>query len=1317
MSILLLLACLSPVPVEVLTDSDGDGFYSEPGPDQDCDDENPDIFPGAEEICDYVDNNCDGSVDELGLTLWFPDVDGDGYGVEAGGQDDCSPGEGWSPTPGDCQDSDAAINPDADEVCDGMDNDCDGSIDIDAIDALTWYEDVDQDGYGAPETESLACEPPTENSTAESGDCDDTTPLVFPGGEEFCDGLDNDCDGEIDVGASDATAYYSDLDGDEYGAGEPWMLCEQAEGTVLDNSDCDDTSDVTFPGVAVNEDSKDCMEDADGDGYGDLLPSDGVTPGSDCNDADAAINPSALEVEVDGVDGNCDGLELCYIDQDVDSFGSSTLVETTDLTCLGTGFSAVDTDCDDTRSDTYPGATENVADGFDNDCDGLELCYTDSDGDSYGSTSTTSSSDTDCTGTGEADNADDCNDSDAAISPDGSELPADSVDSDCDSTELCYVDSDGDTYGSSSTVSSSDLVCTDTGEADNDDDCDDDDASVSPAGTEVAADGVDSDCDSSELCYVDSDGDAYGSTSTTTSTDLVCTDSGEADNADDCNDGDADISPDGTEVAADGVDSDCDTTELCYQDNDADTYGSTSTVSSSDLVCTGSGEADNDDDCDDGNASISPAGSEVAADGVDGDCDGGELCYVDSDGDDYGSTSTTASTDLDCSDSGEADNTDDCDDADADISPDGTEVAADGVDSDCDTNELCFVDSDGDSYGTSSTVTSSDLVCTGSGEADNDDDCDDASASISPAATEVAADGVDSDCDTEELCYVDSDGDDYGSTSTTGSKDLDCTDSGESDNSDDCDDGDSGISPDATERPADGVDSDCDTTELCYVDADGDTFGVSTTVSSADLDCNGSGESELDTDCEDTVATAYPGATEICDDGVDNDCDGLTTSCGPYGDFGESGGDYILTGSNNNYGLGTALATGDFDNDGTPDIWIGARYADENKTDNGSAYLLLGAITSNLTVQSSDDASLKGNTKNGNFARRLRVGDLNGDGKDDLVVHGYNASVDSSSSSGLVFVYYGPITSDINKADDKNKADAWAHGEDDYDYFGYGMTIGDIDDDGTEDLLVGSPYHYDNSSYEGAAYVFLGGVSGNDLSPDYTWDGGASNSYTGMAMISDDFDGDGIDDWVVGGERASSWDGIAYVVYGGVSADGDWSSDADVTLSGSGSGGAGRSFAAGDFDGDGSTDLVVGAPYSSTYKGAAYVLTGTLSTGTLSSVASSTFTGAGNYDYASWSMDAGCDIDADGLDDLLIGSPESNDGGYGYLILGGWSTGSLSLSSDYDAEISGGGDDEMGTEMLCVPDMDGNGADEFLVSAPWDGTDKGKVLLFMGGGD
>ena len=954
MSILLLLACLPPIQVEDLTDLDGDGFYAEAGPEQDCDDQNPGVFPGAEEFCDYVDNNCDGAVDEMGLTLWYPDVDLDEYGVKAGGKEDCDPGEGWSPIPGDCQDSDPAINPNAEEVCDGMDNDCDGRVDADAVDALTWYEDADQDNFGTPESGQQACEQPF--------------------------------------------------------------------GTVLDATDCDDTSMDIYPG--------------------------------------------APEEIANGVDSDCDGMEICYEDLDGDLYGTYNVVNSSDLSCSSGGVSSKNTDCDDTDLYIYPGASETTADGVDSDCDTEEICYVDSDGDTYGSTSTTASPDLDCTGTGEADNDDDCNDGTASISPDAEELPADGVDSDCDTTELCYEDLDGDTYGTPITVSSVDLVCTDSGES--------------------------------------------------------------------------------------ALDTDCDDTDLY----------------------------------------------------------------------------------------------------------------------------------------------------------------------IYPGASETTADGVDSDCDTEEICYVDSDGDTYGSTSTTASPDLDCTGTGEADNDDDCNDGTASISPDAEELPADGVDSDCDTSELCYEDLDGDTYGTSVTVSSVDLICTDSGESELDTDCEDSVAAAYPGAEEVCDDGVDNDCDGLTTSCGPYGDFGESEADYILSGASNNYGVGTALATGDFDGDGSPDLWIGARYADHNKTNAGAAYLLLGPITSSRSVQGSDDAALKGNTSSGNFSRRLLVGDLNGDGNDDLVVHGYNAKVDENRDyAGLVFVYYGPITSDINKADNANKADAWARGDEEYDYFGYGMTIGDIDNDGTDDLLVGAPDHYQDSSYEGEAYIFLGGVSGNDLSPDFTWDDGASDSFTGIAMASADLDGDGVDDWVVGGNGANSYDGVAYVIYGGLSTNGDFDSDSDVTLSGSSSEGTGRTFTSGDFDGDGSTDLVVGAPYKSSDKGAAYVLTGTLSSGTIGSLASTTFTGANNYDYAGWSMDAGCDVNADGLDDLLLGSPEDNDGGYGYLILGGWTTGSLSLSTDYDTEISGGGDDEMGLDMLCVPDMDGNGADEFAVSAPWDGNDKGKVLLFMGGGD
>ena len=106
-------------------------------------------------------------------------------------------GDGWAVDGGDCDDGDPAVNPYQDEVCDGIDNDCDGYVDLGAVDATRWFLDADADGYGCPTCITSACEQPT-GRVEDNTDCDDEDPAVNPGAAEVPDGIDNDCDGEID---------------------------------------------------------------------------------------------------------------------------------------------------------------------------------------------------------------------------------------------------------------------------------------------------------------------------------------------------------------------------------------------------------------------------------------------------------------------------------------------------------------------------------------------------------------------------------------------------------------------------------------------------------------------------------------------------------------------------------------------------------------------------------------------------------------------------------------------------------------------------------------------------------------------------------------------------------------------------------------------------------------------------------------------------------------------------------------------------------------------------------------------------------------
>jgi hypothetical protein len=167
--------------------------------DDDCDDGDGAINPGTDEVCNGADDDCDGETDEngaIGATAYYPDVDGDGYGDIDGEVLACVMPTGYIPFGGDCDDGDAAVNPAADEVCNGVDDNCDGVTDEStATDALTFYRDADGDGYGDPGDTVLACAAPS-GYVADGGDCDDTDAAVRPGAFDAPDllGIDTNCD-------------------------------------------------------------------------------------------------------------------------------------------------------------------------------------------------------------------------------------------------------------------------------------------------------------------------------------------------------------------------------------------------------------------------------------------------------------------------------------------------------------------------------------------------------------------------------------------------------------------------------------------------------------------------------------------------------------------------------------------------------------------------------------------------------------------------------------------------------------------------------------------------------------------------------------------------------------------------------------------------------------------------------------------------------------------------------------------------------------------------------------------------------------------
>ncbi|MFN5355235.1 MAG: MopE-related protein, partial [Bacteroidota bacterium] len=307
-------------------------------------DTNGAINPAAQEICDGgVDNDCDGQSDDndasvTGQGTYYTDSDNDGYGAGASFLACVQPALS-STIAGDCNDTNGAINPAAQEICDGgVDNDCDGQSDDNDASVTgqgTYYTDSDNDGYGAGAS-FLACVQPASSSTV-AGDCSDTNGAINPAAQEICDGgVDNDCDGQSDDNDASVIGqgtYYTDSDNDGYGAGASFLACVQ--------------------------------------------PALSSTVAGDCNDTNGAINPAAQEICDGGVDNDCDGQSddndasvtgqgTYYADSDNDGFGSSAVIRA----CIQPAGTVLNgNDCNDNNAAINPSATE-VCNGADDDCDG-----------------------------------------------------------------------------------------------------------------------------------------------------------------------------------------------------------------------------------------------------------------------------------------------------------------------------------------------------------------------------------------------------------------------------------------------------------------------------------------------------------------------------------------------------------------------------------------------------------------------------------------------------------------------------------------------------------------------------------------------------------------------------------------------------------------------------------------------------------------------------------------------------------------------------------------------------------------------------------
>jgi hypothetical protein len=512
----LVVGCKSDDTDTDVVDLDGDGFADG----VDCDDSDPTVNPAAAEICDGIDQNCNGTIDDGLRVTYYDDSDSDGFGDPDDSVDECSRPAGYVVDNTDCDDTRNDVNPVAQELCDAIDHDCDGSNTEGAIGNANFYLDTDGDGFGDPDELERACDAPAgyvsnpdeDNDTVNNNgfDCDDGDPAVNPAAIEQCSTpYDDNCNGVAngDEPLADGMDFAVDADGD--GFGHPTVV-QQACG-----------AGIPF--------------DIDGDNIPDFVT---VDNNLDCNDSDDTVNPNAPEV-CDGQDNDCDpttdenevGQDTLtwWLDTDGDGAGIDTMAVNSCSQPSGYAPTGVGVDCDDTNPDISPLSAEFCGDSIDNDCDTLvddssavdaATWFDDPDSDGFGTPGGTELVRCEQP-SGYADNDFDC----APLNPDvGAPDPQ-------------YLDADGDGFGDPLV---SEISCDPiTGYVDNDLDCDDNEISLNPNTT----------------WYLDGDGDGFGVDGTTVNQCLQP--SGYTGASGDCDDSNVDTNPDAADLC-DGEDNDCD---------------------------------------------------------------------------------------------------------------------------------------------------------------------------------------------------------------------------------------------------------------------------------------------------------------------------------------------------------------------------------------------------------------------------------------------------------------------------------------------------------------------------------------------------------------------------------------------------------------------------------------------------------------------------------------------------------------------------------------------------------------------------------------